>query len=82
MVGGGYFYGNCALNMHSFTFQNRRRSTLCRLRQRHPKVIKGFRALDPDIAMLASEAAIDIDNMLLHGSKELKAMRRLAERLE
>ncbi|MEK7313962.1 MAG: hypothetical protein AAB065_05745 [Deltaproteobacteria bacterium] len=42
---------------------------------------QGLRALDPDIAMLASEAAIDIDNMLLHGSKELKAMRRLAERL-
>ncbi len=42
---------------------------------------QGLRALDPDLPFLASEAAIDIDNLLSNRSKELTAIRRLASRL-
>lgn len=42
---------------------------------------KGLRALDPDLPFLASEAAIDIDNLLSNRSEDLTAIRRLAERL-
>ncbi len=40
-----------------------------------------LRVLDPDLPFLASEVAIDIDNMLLGTSKDQIAMRRLAEKL-
>ncbi len=43
---------------------------------------KGLRALDPDLPFLASEAAIDIDNLLSNRDKNLTAMRCLAERLK
>lgn len=40
-----------------------------------------LRALDPDLPFLASEVAIDIDNMLSGISKDQTAMRRFAEKL-
>jgi hypothetical protein len=40
-----------------------------------------LRALDPNLPFLASEAAVDIDNLLLHQSRELKSIRTLAKRL-
>jgi len=43
---------------------------------------KVLHVLDPDLALLASEAAIDIDNLLSNRSKDLKAMRDLAGRLK
>jgi|WetSurMetagenome_2_1015567.scaffolds.fasta_scaffold38534_3 hypothetical protein len=44
--------------------------------------VKGLQALDPDLPFLASEAAIDLDNLILNKTKELKAVRRLAEQLK
>ena len=44
--------------------------------------VKGLQALDPDLPFLASEAAIDLDNLLSNKSKELTAIRRLAEQLK
>lgn len=46
------------------------------------EVGKSLQALDPDLPLLASEAAIDIDNLLSNRAKDLKAMRGLAERLK
>lgn len=43
---------------------------------------KGLRVLDPDLPLLASEAAIDIDNILSHRSRDFTAIRDLAERLK
>lgn len=40
-----------------------------------------LRALDPDLPFLASEVAIDIDNMLSGTSNDQTAMRLLAEKL-
>jgi len=42
---------------------------------------KGLRALDLELPLLASEAAIDIDNLLSNRSKELTAIRLLADQL-
>ena len=42
---------------------------------------KKLRVLDFDLPFLASEAAIDIDNLLSNRSKELTAMRLLADQL-
>jgi len=42
---------------------------------------QGFRALDADLPFLASEVAIDIDNILKGKAKEQSAMRLLAEKL-
>ena len=44
--------------------------------------IKELRALDPDLPFLAAEAAVDIDNMLVGSSRDLRAVRRLAEQLK
>ena len=41
----------------------------------------GLRALDPDLPFLASEVAIDVDNLLAGVSVNQKAMRLLAEKL-
>lgn len=41
----------------------------------------GLRALDPDLPFLASEVAIDIDNLLAGVSTDQKAMRLLAGQL-
>lgn len=43
---------------------------------------KGLCALDPDLPLLAAEAAVDIDNLLKKNKKDLKAIRNLAERLK
>lgn len=43
---------------------------------------KSLQVLDPDLFLLASEAAIDIDNLLSNRSKDFKAMRDLANRLK
>lgn len=43
---------------------------------------KSLQVLDPDLSLLASEAAIDIDNLLSNRSKDFKAMRDLASRLK
>ena len=40
---------------------------------------RGLSAQDPDLPLLASEAAIDIDNLLSERSKDLTAIKRLAE---
>lgn len=45
------------------------------------KINQELQALDSDLALLASEAAIDIDNMLSCRGCEFVAMRQLAERL-
>lgn len=42
---------------------------------------KGLRVLDLDLPFLASEAAIDIDNLLSNRSKEVTAIRLLADQL-
>ena len=47
-----------------------------------PRLVKAFIVLAPDLPLLASEAAIDIDNMLSNRSKDFKAMRDLAVRLK
>lgn len=41
----------------------------------------GLRVLDPDLPFLASEVAIDVDNMLLGISDDKTAMRKLANKL-
>ena len=41
-----------------------------------------LRALDPNLPSLASEAAIDIDNLLSGGPQDLRAIQKLAERLK
>jgi hypothetical protein len=46
-----------------------------------PQSNLGLRILDPDLPFLASEAAIDIDNLLSNRSEDLTAIRCLAERL-
>jgi len=43
--------------------------------------LKGFSALDPGLPVLASEVAIDIDNILLGKSDDRTAMHFLAEKL-
>lgn len=43
--------------------------------------IQALRALDPDLPFLASEAAVDLDNLLSHRARNLDAIRRLADRL-
>jgi len=43
---------------------------------------QGFRALDPDLPFLASEAAVDIDNMLEGGARDSTAIDRLVELLD
>lgn len=43
---------------------------------------KNLQVLDPDLSLLASEAAIDIDNLLSNRAEDFKAMRDLAERLK
>jgi hypothetical protein len=40
-----------------------------------------FRALNPDLPFLASEAAVDIDNILAGGARELGKIRELVELL-
>ena len=45
-------------------------------------VAKSLQVLDTDLSLLASEAAIDIDNLLSNRAKDFKAMRDLAERLK
>jgi hypothetical protein len=40
-----------------------------------------LRALDPDLPFLASEAAVDIENLLANNSPSLDAVRKLALRL-
>jgi|SRR5665213_562833 len=42
----------------------------------------GLRALDADLPFLASEVAVDLDNLLANRSKELNAIHRLAARLK
>jgi len=42
---------------------------------------KGLRVLDFDLPFLASEAAIDIDNLLSNRARELTAIRLLADQL-
>ncbi|OGW38716.1 MAG: hypothetical protein A2010_14630 [Nitrospirae bacterium GWD2_57_9] len=49
------------------------------LEKKHER--KGLRALDLDLPFLASEAAIDIDNLLSNRSRELTAIRLLADQL-
>lgn len=41
-----------------------------------------FTALDPGLPFLASQAAIELDNVLLRKNVELKAVSQLAQRLE
>lgn len=41
----------------------------------------GLRVLDPDLPLLASEAAIDVDNLLAGESVDRTAMRRLSQKL-
>jgi len=43
---------------------------------------KGLRALDLELPLLASEAAIDIDNLLSNRSREFTAIRLLADQLK
>jgi hypothetical protein len=43
---------------------------------------QGIHALDPDLPFLASEVAIDIDNLLSNNTKNLNAIKHLAERLK
>lgn len=43
---------------------------------------QGLRVLDPDLPFLASEAAVDLDNLLSGRSIELSAIRQLAVRLK
>jgi len=43
---------------------------------------KALRVLDPDLPLLATEAAIDIDNMLSNRSKDVTAIHKLAELLK
>ena len=40
-----------------------------------------LRALDPDLPLLASEAAVEMDNLLAQRTQDLTAMRRLGARL-
>ncbi|RJR46232.1 MAG: hypothetical protein C4576_11115 [Desulfobacteraceae bacterium] len=47
-----------------------------------PERVKGLHALDPDLPFLASEAAVDLDNLLSDRSRELTAIRQLAEQLK
>jgi len=42
---------------------------------------RGLWALDPDLPFLASEAAIDVENIIAGGRRDLKAIRSLAERV-
>jgi hypothetical protein len=42
---------------------------------------EALRALDPDLPFLASEAAVDIENLLANKSPSLSAVRKLAQRL-
>ncbi|MDP8207973.1 MAG: hypothetical protein P9L92_14995 [Candidatus Electryonea clarkiae] len=42
---------------------------------------QGLRVLDPDLPFLASEAAIDLDNLLLKKAQDFTAIRRLAKQL-
>ena len=41
-----------------------------------------FRSLDSDLPFLASQAAIELDNLLLGKNVDLKAVKRLAQQLE
>ena len=41
-----------------------------------------LRALDPELPFLASEAAIDLDNLLNHRSNDVVAVHHLADRLK
>jgi len=43
---------------------------------------QSLRALDPNLPFLASEAAVDIENLLAHRCEDLKAIRTLANRLK
>ena len=43
---------------------------------------KALRVLDPDLPLLAAEAAIDIDNLLSNRSKDMTAISKLAELLK
>ena len=43
---------------------------------------RGLNAHDPDLPLLASEAAIDIDNLLAERSDDLSAIKRLAQCLK
>jgi hypothetical protein len=49
------------------------------LEQSHSR--KGLRVLDLELPFLASEAAIDIDNLLSNRSREFTAIRQLADQL-
>jgi len=40
-----------------------------------------FRALDPELPFLASEAAVDLSNIISGNSEDIGAIRRLADRL-
>jgi len=40
-----------------------------------------LRVLDPDLPFLASEAAVDIDNLIANKSEDLEAIRQLGKRL-
>jgi hypothetical protein len=43
---------------------------------------KALRVLDPDLPLLATEAAIDIDNLISNRSKDMTAIHKLAELLK
>lgn len=44
-----------------------------------PRLDPELRALDPDLPFLASEAAVDIDNLLSDSSSEVESVKRLAD---
>ena len=47
----------------------------------HSNADEGLSALDPDLPFLASEAAVDIDNLLAQRREDFTAIHRLARRL-
>lgn len=44
--------------------------------------VQGLRALDPELPFLASEAAVDLDNLLANRARDFSAIQRLADRLK
>ena len=44
--------------------------------------IEGLQVMDPDLPYLASEAAVDIDNLIDRSSEDLNAILRLANKLK
>ncbi len=41
-----------------------------------------FCAMDPGLSLLASQAAVELDNILVHGASTLQAVRMLGKRYD